>query len=47
VVYSPIPLVVFFAQLCPSSAIEQKDTAEKKTRLKVYVSTPLKLRALI
>jgi hypothetical protein len=36
---------VFFAQLCPSSAIEQKGVAEQKTRLRVLVSTPPKLRA--
>jgi hypothetical protein len=30
VVCSPIPLVVFFVQLCPSSAIKQKGTVEKK-----------------
>jgi hypothetical protein len=26
---------VFFAQLCPSNAIEQKGTAEQKTRLRI------------
>jgi hypothetical protein len=34
VVCSLIPLVVFFAQLCPSSAIEQKSTAEQKNTTK-------------
>ena len=34
-----------FPQLYPSSAIEQKGTTKQKTRLKVEVSTPSKLRA--
>jgi hypothetical protein len=32
---SLIPLVVFFAQFYPSSAIEQKGKTEQKTRLRV------------
>jgi hypothetical protein len=38
---------VFFAQLCPSSAIEQRGTTEQKIQLRVQVSTPPKLRAQI
>lgn len=30
-VYSPISLIVFFAQLYPPSIIEQKETAEKNS----------------
>jgi hypothetical protein len=44
VVCSPISLVVFFVQLCPSSAIEQKGTAEKKHDLGEHTT---KLRARI
>jgi hypothetical protein len=46
VVCSVLPLVVFFAQFCPSSAIEQKGKTEQKTLLRVKLSTPPKLRAL-
>jgi hypothetical protein len=34
---SPISLVVFFAQLCPFSAIEQKDTTKQKTKIDYYL----------
>jgi hypothetical protein len=44
-VYSFLPLVVFFAQFYLSSAIEQKDKTEQKTRLRVKMSTPGKPRA--
>jgi hypothetical protein len=36
---------MFFAQFCPSSAIEQKGKTEQKTRLMVKMRTPEQLRA--
>jgi hypothetical protein len=44
-VCSFLPLVVFFAQFCPSSAIEQKGKTEQKARLRVKMSTRAKLKA--
>jgi hypothetical protein len=39
-----LPLVVFFAQFCPSSAIEQKGKTEQKIQPRVKMRKVAKLR---